>query len=597
MTVVTRAPVGRRDVGTESRSRPPRWLFGLERAWSQPLWAHIAALAALVVVVAPFMRLDGGAWVEEEGRLGLQVEALEGGDWSYGYAGESFDAEDRWAPLAPEPGGSEQLVPAAEQPAHVAVLTGVAAIVGTGMALYLMSFAGLVLAAVAAWLLGREFDPRGSRPAFWLVAAGPLLVNAYVVWAYTLVAAAAGFALFAGLRIIRLGLTRRRGLGLAAALAFGVLLAPEAVWFGGGLAVVLVAALGWRRRWSEALVGGGASLVGVAAAFAGNHLWVEQITGTRPGFDNLWADAGASGLVDRLESRAGAAWRFLLDGGNVAFGTERLMVVALAAALGGGLFLRMRGREGRFVGVTVATGASLGVVALFGVRSADAPLLPVLGLLAAWPVALVGLAAAPWKETTRRERLVVAVVVVSVLAAVIALPSGGSEREWGGRLLAPVVVPLGVVVAVGLVRRLRERSWEQKTVVVAALVFLTAFPVSRGLQTIRDFRGSNAQIESELRRVATPVVVIDNPGLIRTPIFSWRLDDEVEWFTSYGDVPGLLSALAGAGIDEVTILPDPTRETLDVAPYGSAEAVEAPILDARGIPVFILERGQAGVSE
>lgn len=552
------------------------------------MWAHVGALVVLMAVMAPFMRLDGAAWVEEEGRLGLQVEALADGGWSYEYAGERFDAEGRWAPLGAEPGDSERLAPSAGQPAHAVVLAAVATVVGTGVWLYLVPLAGFVLAAVAAWLLAGEFEPRGSRPAFWLAAAGPLLVNTYVLWAYTLVAAVAGFALLAGLRIARLGLTRRRGLGLAVALALGVLLSPEGLWFGVALALVLVAGLGWRRRWWEALVGGAASLLVVAGAYAGSQVWVERIAGSGPGFDTLWADAGGSGILDRWETRAGAAWRFLLDGGNVAFDTERLVVVALVAAFGGGLFLRMRGREGRFLGATVAVGSALGVAVIHGARLAEAPLLPVLGLLAAWPVVLFGLAALPWRETSLRERLLVVVAVVSALAVVVALPSAGSEREWGGRLLAPVVVPVGVVVALGLVRRLRERSWEQQAAVVAALVVLTAFPASRGLQTVRDFRGSSAQIETELRQVATPVVVVDNPRLIRTPIFSWRLDDEVDWYVSYGDAPGLLVALSEAGHDEVTILPDPERDTLDIAPYRSGEAVTTPLLEARGIPVFVL---------
>ncbi len=578
------------EVDRDRLRRPPasRTLDLAARVWSRPLWAHVAALVVLVAVAVPFMRLDGAAWVEEEGRLGLQVEALEGGDWSYGYSGEPFDTEGRWAPLRPDPGDSERLVPSAEQPAHAVVLTGVAAVAGTGMALYLVPLAGLVLAAVAAWLLGREFEPQGSRPAFWLVAGGPLLVNAYVLWAYTLVAAAAGFALLAGLRIARLGMSRRRALGLAAALGIGVLLAPEAAWFGVGLVGVLLGALGWQRRWADALAVGAGSLAGMAAAFGGGQLWVERITGSWPGLDSLWADAGGSGLVDRLESRAGAAWRFLFDGGNVAFDTERLVVVAIVAALGGGLFLRMRGREGRFLGATVAVGSALGVAVIHGARSADAPFLPVLGLLAAWPVVLFGLAALPWRETSLRERVMVAVAAASAVVVVVALPGGGSEREWGGRLLAPVVVPLGVVVAVGLARRLRQRSWEQQAAVVAGLVVLVAFPASRGLATVTEFRASSAAVSSDIEAVATDVVVIDNPRLIRTPVFSWRLDDDVDWYVSFGDVPGLLSALFEAGVDEVTVLPDPERDTLDIAPYPTAEAVTTPALEARGIPAFVL---------
>lgn len=587
MTLATRAPVGRRDPGAESRSLPPRWLFALERVWSLPLWAHTVVLVALVVAVAPFMRLDGGAWVEEEGRLGLQVEALDRGDWSYGYAGESFDAEGRWAPLAPAPVGSEQLVPAGQQPAHAMALAGAARVLGSGTGLYFLSLTGLVLGAVAAWLLAGEFEPRGSRAAFWLVAAGPLLVNAYVLWAYTLVAAVAGLALLAALQIMRSGPTWWRGVGLATTLGVGAVLSPESVLFAGALVVALTVVLGWRRRWSGALVGIAAGAV-ATAAFAAGQVWVGRIAGDRPGLGALWADSGGAGWADRLETRVAAAWRFVFDGGNVALDTERLVLVALVAALGGGLFLRMRGREGRFVGATVATGVAVGIVALFAIRFSNAPLLPVLGLLAAWPLAVLGLAAFPGRAMQPPERLMVAVALVFGLSVVALLPSGGSEREWGGRLLAPIVVPLGVAAAAGLVRRLRGRSWEQQAAVIAALVVLAAFPASQGLKTIRDFRSANEQIASEIRRVSTDVVVIDNPRLIRTPIFSWRLNDEVEWFTSYGQTPDLLAALVDAGADQVTILPDPTRPTLNIAPYAVGEKVDSALLESRGIPVFRL---------
>lgn len=92
----------------------------------------------------------------------------------------------------------------------------------------------------------------------------------------------------------------------------------------------------------------------------------------------------------------------------------------------------------------------------------------------------------------------------------------------------------------------------------------------------------------ELERVATGVVVIDNPRLARTPIFSWRLDDDVDWFVSYGHTGELLDRLAEHGFDEVTLLADPERETLEIAPYTSGTAVESPILEARGIPVVVI---------
>lgn len=554
------------------------------RVWTLPVWAHVGALVVLMAVIAPFMRLDGAAWVEEEGRLGLQVEALSEGSWDYPYAGEAFDPEHRWSPFG---GGSEGVEPASDQPAYASALRGVAAVVGTGAALYLLSMFGVLVAAFAAWLVAAEIDARASRPAFWLVAASPLLVHGYLLWPHAAAVGAVGLAVVGGIRIVRHGLRIRSAFLLLAGLGVGAVLRPEAVYFAGALALAVVVILGARHRWREAAIAGVSAVGATGVVFLAHRRWVDSVGGDVSGFDGLWADAGGS-VLTRIEGRVAAAWRFLFDGGNVGVGTERLVLVALVAAVGGGLFLRMRGREGRFVGSTVAVASALGIAVLHGARSGEAPVLPVLGLLAAWPVVLFGLSALPWRRTTGEERAVLGAVAIFGLVVVATLPAAGAEREWGSRLLVLAAVPLGAVVAVGFVRRLAERPWQQRAAVAASLVVLAAFPVTRGLESVREFRETSNEVATEIQSVATQVVVIDNPRLVLTPIFSWRLDDEIDWYVSYGDTRGLLSALAAAGHDEVTVLPDPTRETLDVAPYASAEAVTTQALESRGIPAFTL---------
>lgn len=594
MTTVLRSGSRRlADAEPSYESPPSRALDIASRVWALPVWAHVGALIVLMAVIAPFMRLDGAAWVEEEGRLGLQVEALEEGSWDYPYSGEAFDPEHRWSPLG---AGSEGVEPASDQPAYASALRGVAAVVGTGAALYLLSMLGVLVAALAAWLVAAEIDARASRPAFWLVAASPLLVHGYLLWAHAVAAGAVGLATVGGIRIVRHGLNVGSASWFLVGLGVGAVLLPESVYFAGALMLAVVVLLGARHRWREAAIAGASAVGATVVAFLVHRRWIDSVGGDASWFDGLWADAGGS-VLTRIESRAAAAWRFLFDGGNVGVGTERLVLVALVAAVGGGLFLRMRGREGRFVGATVAVASALGIAVLHAARSAEAPVLPVLGLLAAWPVVLFGLCALPWRRTTGEERTLLAAVALFGLVVVATLPAAGAEREWGSRLLVLAAVPLGVVVAVGFVRRLAERPWQQRAAVVVGLVVLAAFPTTRGLESVREFRDTSDEVATEIQSVATDVVVIDNPRLVRTPIFSWRLDDEIDWYVSYGDTQGLLSALAAAGHDDVTILPDPTRETLDVAPYVSAEAVTTPALEQRGIPVFSISEPRARSSE
>lgn len=534
------------------------------------------------------MHLAGPAWVEEEGRLGLQVEAVQDGSWEYDYAGERFDPEHRWSPLPTVEAENDAAYPAPQHPGHVVLLASIARVLGSGAGLALLPLTGLLLAATAAWLMAAEFEPRAARPAFWLAAASPLVVNAYVVWAYTLVAALAGFALLTALRVLRRGLTVPSVVALVAILAGGALLGPEFVLFAPALLVIVIGILAWRRRWLHSLLAGALASAGVVAGVIVEPRWTQEITGADPGLDRFWADVSGGSVADRLESRAAGAWRFLFDGGNTSPDLERLVALALIAALASGVFLRLRGREGQFFGATLAVaGAGAGVL-LVAVRMSDAPVLPMLGLFAAWPVALLGLATAPWRSTGTGERAVVAIVLVAVLVVVATLPAAGAEREWGGRVLAPVVVPLAAVVGVGLCRRLSERPWQQRAAVVVALVALAAYPAARGLQTVREFRASAAEVDAEIETVGVEAVAVDNPLLIRTPFFSWRLDDDVDWYVSYGRPDELLSDLADAGIDEVLLFPDPERETLDVAPYSEASSVESPVLEGRGIPAFIV---------
>ena len=221
--------------------------------------------------------------------------------------------DGRWYPYIKHP-----LVPAAM--ARLIVWFGRDAGVG------LFSLAGTVAAAVAAWFLAKELDPRRSRAAFWLTATSPLLVDGFMAGAHTWAAAGAGAAAGAALRIGRHGPTVGTSAVLALALCGGVLVRSEGVLFAGSL-LLAVALVRWRRSGlGPAISAVAVPGLAVATALWLERRWVARIVDSgapsdfvaRVGPDGSGGTVGGTYLLDRLQG----IWHSTFEG-TVAGPTDR----------------------------------------------------------------------------------------------------------------------------------------------------------------------------------------------------------------------------------------------------------------------------------
>lgn len=597
---------------------------GALRAYRLPLVAHVGAILVLIALAAPHLNLLVHSWVTDEGLYAIQVQELRQGHWDYDYAGEDFDRERRWFGLAQAEYHSRRLYPYVKHPAYVLALLGAASIFGGGLGLYLLPMAGLVLAAIAAWLLAGQFEQRARRPAFWLVVVSPLVVNAVILWAHTLSAALTGFAAVLGVGILRGHRLVPRLALLGVCLAAGILIRTEAVLFAIAVTLSLAGALIVHRRVAAACALVASNAVATVLAVAGERALVATVTGSGAigtsavlasdvtalsvGFAGVLVLVVVVGLVRRLGLprrlvsglavgaaatavtavavghrvivaspwfrgvRAGSLNAFVLDrwdavrrimldgagtrdsnagkGGVVVAGA--LVILAVA-----GLALRAgKSREARLVApAAFSTGVVIAVV-LYVSRFMMAPHDELSGYLAAWPVVVGGLVAVPWRRTGWVDRSVVAIVLLYAGAVFATQYSAGGTVEWGGRFLAPTIVPVAAVITVGLVRRLDDRAWRQRLVLSAALVLMAAVPAVGGILMMGGARGENASLYRHLAAPGHEVIVVVDDHAWRRALNAWPQHDRHEWYyaTPGRDLGELLARLSRRGTEQVTLL-------------------------------------------
>lgn len=537
-------------------------------AWGLPLWCHVLFLGALLAVAVPFLHLDD-TFTADEGAYAIQVRALDRGAWEYDYAGEPYDQEGRWFPLVNGVESGDERYAYVKHPAVPLALLAATRVVGEVAGLHLLSLAGALGLAAAAWLLAAEVDPAASRPAFWLAAASPVAVNAYLIWAHAPSAAVAGFALWAGVRLVATGRARHLALMLAC-VAAGVLLRAEGLLFGLALAVGLLAVglrhgagTRWRRRLrpqggddggdlgSPALAGVGHEghgargpralpwrvgvpavcvVVAGAAAWAEN-LWVDAIIGSSGEASTAGGKAAAAitggpgeGWGQWLGGRLKGAWYSLFRGAHLEEQGMLLVVVGLVlVAFAGWAFHRRRAGWER--DVLVGLGAA---AAVYVVRGATGTTLAMTGLLAAWPLAVLGLLAAPFRSVRSSDGVrLLAVVAAAFGAAVLATQYRfGGGFEWGGRFFFPVLAPLAIFAALACRRMVGAMAGARRPVMAGLLVVLAAVPVATGLVVLRNTRPLLGDVADEVATGRRQLVVTHSPAL---PPAAWRSYPEVGW--------------------------------------------------------------------
>ncbi len=323
-----------------------------------------------------------------------------------------------------------------------------------------------MLGAIAAAFAGRRLALRvGAEDdtawkAFWVLGlASPLAVYALDFWEHT-----PGVALLLwGLVALLATVDEERRLrslwwGAWAGLAFGAAysMRTEALVYAFVATAVVSAYLLWCRRWAE-MLGNGLGVVGglVVTVLATTALEVAVLGESfRSGRASGTAGGGGSGLDLRLKEAVVTGAGLFADLKPRSLAVAGLLAVALLVTA------YFAGRAG---GERIAAAAGAVAVGLFLVRVAqDVGFVP--GLLAATPLAAVGLARMP---ATRNARLLGVIALGALPLVWLFQFTGGAGPQWAGRYIltsGALLLLLGVVALPSLPR------WGRRYFVTASIV-------------------------------------------------------------------------------------------------------------------------------
>ena len=551
------------------------------RLWRAPLWAHAAVLGVLLLALVLVMSPEA-SFTHDEGAYALQVSSLERGSWEYQYGARPLDPDGRWFPVALSWTDGERFFPYVKHPAYPVLLRWSTAVAGTAVGLHLVALLGAVGAAAAAWLLAGELGPSLRRPAFWVAAGSPVLVNGTLLWAHAPSAAAAGFALVAGARIARRALTPSTAALAATALAVGVLLRSEGLLFAGALAVA-VAFLRFRAAGARAATAALAVLAGPAAlAAVAERAWVRSIVGHA--VDDLTVRQGQAAPTSFLGGRLAGAFHSLLQGHDAVPAASLTVLVALGlvTGLGAGALRRWGPRSSRDLTIAV-----VGVLVLYALRAVQHPTEAVTGLLAAWPVAALGLVLLRRRTGGPTGDLCLGVVALFAGGVLLTQYTEGGGLEWGGRFFSPATVPLAVLATAGLASALRAVPAPARGRATAAVAGLVAASAVLGLVTVGRARAEQDRLIAAAARHPAAVTVT-TVGVY--PRLAWRTHDRLRWMsTDDAGLPELLGALRAAGVPDVVLV---TRQGVPPASlwaYPDVRTVEEPVFDGVGATMLRLE--------
>jgi hypothetical protein len=504
-------------------------------------WVHALLYLAILVAAAPFVDWDV-TFTPDEGLYGLQVDALQEGSWAWEYPAAETDPDGEWLPLVNIDEREGRYFPYLRHPTYVVMLWGAEALAGEVVGLHLVAFVGAVAAAIVTWFLAREVRAPPAL-AFWVAALGPIVVNAHVMWAHTLSAALAGGAAIASIRLVRQWSTGA-ALGLGGLLAASVLVRAEGLLFAAAVALV-VPLLVLRRRGIGAAVLVAAPTLAAPAAFVAERWLTQEIVSAATG-----ADGGAGELRGirettdgYLEGRVEGAWRLLMETGEIAGGARVLGLLAVALVVLAAVMIRRRmdGHE-RVAPMLLGAGAALLVV-----RTVVDPGEAIGGIVAAWPVALVGLALVTGRDLNDGVGLLLAVTGVFAAAVILTQYEIAGGLEWGGRFLSPALPLLAVAAAVGLTVAVDRLPQLKLPLVALALVPAAAGLVMLDRKAVRD----DAILEAVTRPGGHVIVTHDRV----MPRFGWRVQPPGGWMlVPPEDLPTVLRRLDEAGAGGVTVV-------------------------------------------
>jgi hypothetical protein len=571
----------------------------VRRLWGAGLLAHVAVLLVLLVAFGALTH-GGDSSTTDEGSYELQLRALDQGRWEWSSGTEALDPEGAHFPIAFAAPTDDGFAPLPKHPTWPWLALQVSRVTGVGFAFAVLGGLSVLLGAVAAWLLAAERDRAWSRAAFWIAGLAPVAVTASIGWAHAATTAAAGFAVLGAVRLVRHGVRPGPVALLVGGLSAGVLFRTEGVLVAAAVAGALFVAArteGRPLRWGAA-ASGGVLVLGVLVSKA-EGVWVKAITGAGSTTFNPRSGKGdADGFV---QARFTGLWRSTFEPGGAAVG--RLLVVATIAAALVALFVGRGDAEGADAdagadGDDGRTGrdltpawqvASVVVLVLLALRFAVGPTDTFSGVLPAWPVALVGLAAAGW-AVVRRLSLESTFVVLFAGAIVATQYADGGAVQWGGRFFSPLVVPVAVLAAAGAVRLAARPS--ASSVPTAALVMaLAVLPTVMGVAITTGSRHASERQFAEVDAAVEGVVLTPND---QRPRMMWRHD--IRWLTVAGDDGGddlaaVLDELDGQQVPTATILVGPGARPLAAAALERSRGWRvAERRPAGGLTAIVLDR-------
>ncbi len=565
------------------------------RLWHAPLWAHVVALAAVLVVLG-LLAKPGQAFTSDEGAALLQARLIDDtGSWIYDYPLSALGLGDEARPFVRADQGDEGLAPYVKHPLYVELLR-VADRLGP-LGLVATSALGTLLAAVGAALVARRFDRDLARPSLWVVGvASPLLFDSFLLLAHTLAAAGAVLAVWAALHTLdRTGWARAGW-----AVTLGVLVAFTAAMRSEGLLLVpaFVAAAAWalwRSRRASSRVGPLA--VALAAVVGGAGVWLAERAVMAAVIGERVATSGERFAGGWVSGRLEGFWATWMD---TSYGANRAadLVLSLAAVLvvGAAVVFRVRPDRSTLVSGLLIAAAACYVVRLLADRPGSIP-----GLAVAFPIGWAGLWLMNRRAVADPERSFVTVVaLVGTVAVLFTQYARGGGIEWGGRFFAflvPIATPLLLVAIAGARRTIAPSVSLPRTALAAALVSTVALAVL-GVGAVRRVHDQTQQVGRAIDSLAATAADPTDPVLAHPVVVSWnrllpqilydRFDD-YEWVAaSRGDIGGSLDLLGEAGVERVIFVsPDLSRDAELVDGW---QVVERSTVPGSPQEVVVLER-------
>lgn len=507
-------------------ARPAGFGARLRAWWSVGLAVHAALLAVILVLLVPVVGTQASYSVDE-GSMILQVRALaEQHSWGVPHPLPAADPTGIAFPLQYAEPSPEGFMPFAKHPLYPEILAP-AERAGGIAGMVLVSVAGTVLAAIAAALIARRLAPGLDRATLWVTGlASPLLFDSQTIFAHSLAAAAAGFAVLGALWLLE---GRRRAIataGTVAAVGVCVLLRAEGLLFAIALALAL-AATGLLRRQGRLLMSSGLVVGAAYVALKAETRWFEHLAGkTEPG-----TAVGHTGSTGFVTGRVQGFVHTMLqsDGGPLAVVALLLMLTALV--LVAWTVRRTPADRG-----AITMFSAVAVTAAVG-RLVLAPPDMVSGLAVAFPLLIVAIVLARRDDfASAASRMVGATIVLFWLAVLATQYPEGGTIEWGGRYFAlalPAAVPLALAV---LRRSAKTLPPPARSAWLGALAVCSVGLAVLAVSALREGHRQTAAFEAAVDRVSAAAVAGDGdqrPVIVTAeqlaPRLAWATFDRQRW--------------------------------------------------------------------